>query len=170
VPATDEAVTLAVTAADAADDRKATDLQILEVADILAVVDVFLLATATSDRQLKAVAERIEERVRDDHDRKPLRREGSPASGWVLLDFGDLVCHLFTDEQRDYYALERLWADVPRRDVRSGEVRGATRPGAATDREAEAELLAADVGATAPAAAGWLDVEDEGGADAGQRA
>jgi ribosome-associated protein len=121
VPATDEAVELAVAAADAADDKKATDLSILEVADILALVDVFLLVSTGSDRQLKAVAEGIEERLRDTHDRKVLRREGTAQAGWLLLDYGDLVCHLFSTEQRDFYALERLWADVPRRDVRTGE-------------------------------------------------
>lgn len=119
MPATDEAVAIAVTAADAADDVKATDLTILDVADLLSLVDVFLLATASSDRQLKAVAERIEHRLRE-VGRKPLRREGSPASGWLLLDYGDLVCHLFSAEQRDFYSLERLWADVPRRDVGTG--------------------------------------------------
>lgn len=139
MPATDEAVALAVTAADAADDRKATDLAILEVADILAVVDLFLLATASSDRQLKAVADRIEERLREDHDRKVLRREGTPGSGWMLLDFGDLVCQLFADEQRDYYALDRLWADVPRRDVLTGQRTAAPEPGAGSERETDVE-------------------------------
>lgn len=139
MPATDEAVALAVTAADAADDRKATDLAILEVADILAVVDLFLLATASSDRQLKAVADRIEERLHEDHDRQVLRREGTPASGWMLLDFGDLVCQLFADEQRDYYALDRLWADVPRRDVLTGERTAAPEPGAGSERETDVE-------------------------------
>jgi ribosome-associated protein len=119
VPATDEAITLAVAAADAADDKKATDLILLEVADVLALVDVFLLVTAGSDRQLKAVADAIEERLRG-MGRKPSRREGAPPSGWVLLDFGDLVCHLFSTEQRDFYTLERLWADVPRRDALTG--------------------------------------------------
>ena len=119
MPATEEAVALAVQAADAADDVKATDLAILDVADLLALVDVFLLVTASSDRQLKAVAERIEHRLRDQA-RKPLRREGTPESGWVLLDYGDLVCHLFSSEQRNFYAWERLWADVPRRDVLTG--------------------------------------------------
>lgn len=137
MPATDEAVALAVTAADAADDRKATDLAILEVADILAVVDLFLLATAASDRQLKAVADRIEERLHAEHDREVLRREGTPASGWMLLDFGDVVCQLFAGEQRDYYALDRLWADVPRRDVKTGERIAAPEPGAGAAREAD---------------------------------
>jgi ribosome-associated protein len=122
VPATDEAVELAVAAADAADDKKATDLSILEVADILALVDVFLLVTTASDRQLKAVVDAIEERLREDHGRKVLRREGTAEGGWMLLDYGDLVCHLFSTEQREFYSLDRLWSDVPRRDVRTGEV------------------------------------------------
>lgn len=121
MPATDEAVQLAVAACDAADDKKAEDLTILEVADLLGIVDLFVLASTGSDRQLKAVIGSIEQRLREDHDRKPLRREGVPESGWVLLDYGDIVCHVFTREQRGIYALERLWADVPRRDVATGE-------------------------------------------------
>ncbi len=121
MPAEPDAIALAVDVADAADDRKAGDLLILEVADILAVVDLFLLATANSDRQLKAVAEAIEERAREQHGRRPQRREGRPDSGWLLLDFGDVVCHLFSTEQRDFYSLERLWADVPRIDVVTGQ-------------------------------------------------
>lgn len=120
MPATDEAVALALDAADAADDVKATDLAVLDVADLLGIVDVFLLASAGSDRQLRAAADRIEERLRG-RDRRPIRREGSAESGWLLLDYGDLVCHLFAVEQREFYALDRLWADVPRRDPRSGE-------------------------------------------------
>lgn len=122
MPADPGAVTLAVAAAAAADDKKATALEVLEVADIIALVDLFVLATAGSDRQLKAIAEGIEERLREHHERKPLRREGTPESGWMLLDYGDVVCHLFSTEQRDFYALERLWADVPRRDPQTGEV------------------------------------------------
>lgn len=121
MPATEEAIRLAVAAADAADDVKADDLALLDVSDLLVIVDVFLLASAGSDRQLKAIAERIEERLRD-QGRRPARREGTPSAGWVLLDYGDLVCHLFLAEQRGLYALERLWADVPRRDVRTGAV------------------------------------------------
>lgn len=123
MPATDQAVRLALLAADGAADVKATDLALLDVADLLAIVDVFLLATTTSDRQLKAAADAIEDRLRD-QDRKPRRREGSAASGWLLLDYGDVVCHLFSAEQRELYALERLWADVPRRDPQSGEPLG----------------------------------------------
>ncbi len=121
MPALQYSVDLAVAAATAADDKKARDLAILEVADILAVVDLFVLVTVGSDRQMKAVADAIEEALREGFDRKPARREGTPASGWVLLDYGDIVCHLFNAEQRDFYALERLWADVPRRDPATGE-------------------------------------------------
>jgi ribosome-associated protein len=119
LPATDDAIALAVAAADGADDVKATDLALLDVSDLLAIVDLFLLITASSDRQLKAAADRIEERLRE-HGRKPLRREGTPEAGWMLLDYGELVCHLFLPEQRQLYALERLWADVPHLDPRTG--------------------------------------------------
>ncbi|MFU8841366.1 MAG: ribosome silencing factor [Nitriliruptoraceae bacterium] len=121
MPATEEAVQLALAAADAASDVKAEDVTILDVSDLLVIVDLFLLATAGSDRQLKAIGDRIDERLRD-QGRRVLRREGTPEAGWVLLDYGDLVCHLFLAEQRGIYALERLWADVPRRDVVTGEV------------------------------------------------
>jgi len=134
VPATDEAIALAVAAADAADDIKATDLAILDVADLLALVDVFLLATATSDRQLKAVGDRIEERLRA-MDRKPLRREGTADAGWMLLDYGDLVCHLFSTEQREFYALDKLWSDVPRRDPLTGELLDGDVPLPSSDAE-----------------------------------
>lgn len=122
MPAQSDAIELAVVAAAGADAKKATDLAILDVADLLAVVDVFLLATTRNERQLKAAAESVEEQVRERLDRKPLRREGTPASGWFLLDYGDVVCHIFDDEHRDFYDLDRLWADVPRRDPITGDV------------------------------------------------
>ncbi len=122
MPAQSDAIELAVVAAAGADAKKATDLALLDVADLLAVVDVFLLATTRNERQLKAAAESVEEQVRERLDRKPLRREGTPASGWFLLDYGDVVCHIFDDEHRDFYDLDRLWADVPRRDPVTGDV------------------------------------------------
>jgi ribosome-associated protein len=137
VPASNEAVGLAVSAAAAADDKKALDPVLLDVADVLAVVDLFLLVSTTSDRQLDAVVGAIEERLRDGG-RRVLRREGTPASGWVLLDYGDLVCHVFTVDQREHYALERLWSDVPSLDPTSGA------PMAAASRRAS---VGADTGA-----------------------
>jgi ribosome-associated protein len=134
VPASPESIELAVVVADAADDVKATDVVLLEVADVLALVDVFVVVSASSDRQLKAVVDRVEERLRE-HDRRPLRREGTPAAGWMLLDYGDLVCHVFSTEQREVYALERLWADVPRRDPHTGQL---LDPALTGDRDAPA--------------------------------
>ena len=120
MPAAADAVEAACAACEAADAKKAHDLAILEVADILALVDLFVLATTTSDRHLDAVVDEVERALREEHDRKPLRREGTPASGWVLLDYGDIVCHIFSADQREFYSLERLWADVPRLDPVTG--------------------------------------------------
>lgn len=121
MPAQDDAVALAVQACEAAAERKASDPLILEVADLLGLVDCFVVVSGGNDRQLKAIAEVVEHQLRETHERRPLRREGTPSSGWVLLDYGDVVCHLFVAERRDHYALERLWGDVPRRDVETGE-------------------------------------------------
>lgn len=121
MPAEPEAITAAISASRAADDKQAADLAVLEVADILALVDLFVLVTARNDRHLKAIAEAIEERLRSEHGLRPIRREGTPESGWFLLDFGDVVCHLFDQEQRDFFALERLWADVPHLQPLTGE-------------------------------------------------
>lgn len=121
MPAHPDAVELARIAVVGADDKKATDLAVLDVADLMAVVDVFVLASTRNERQLKAAVDSIEEQVREQLDRRPLRREGTPASGWFLLDYGDVVCHVFDEEQREFYDLDRLWADVPRLDPTTGE-------------------------------------------------
>ncbi len=121
MPARDDAVAAAVSACRAADDKQGSDLVVLEVADLLTLVDLFVLVSARTDRQLKAVADAIEQALRDEHDRRPVRREGTPGSGWYLLDYGDVVCHLFDEERRAYFALERLWSDVPQRDPMTGE-------------------------------------------------
>lgn len=120
MPAHPDAVALAVVAAAGADDKKATDIAILEVADLLAVVDLFVLATTRNERQLKAAAESMEDQARERLDRRVLRREGTPASGWLLLDFGDVVCHVFDEENRAFYDLDTLWGDMPRRDPVTG--------------------------------------------------
>ncbi|MEY3020092.1 MAG: ribosome silencing factor [Actinomycetota bacterium] len=119
MPATSEAIELAVAAAAAADDKKALDPLILEVADVLAVVDLFLIVSASNERQLAAIVDAIEERLAG-MGRRVLRREGTPESGWVLLDLGDLVCHVMTVAERAHYELERLWGDVATRDVLTG--------------------------------------------------
>ena len=87
---------------------------ILEVADVLVVADEFVIASAGNDRQVKAIVEEVERRVAEAGLAKPLRVEGLDDRHWVLLDYGDVVVHVFLDETRAYYELERLWADVPR--------------------------------------------------------
>lgn len=121
MPAQEEAVDLAVVACQAAAEKKATDPLILEVADLLTVVDLFVVLSAVNERQLRAVARAVDEGVSTRLDRDPLRQEGTPESGWILLDYGDVACQLFVADRRDHYALERLWGDVPRRDVSTGE-------------------------------------------------
>lgn len=120
MPAHPESIDLAVVVTSAADDKLASDLALYDVADVLAVVDVFALASGGSDRQVRAIVDNIEDRVAGTFDLRPLRREGSPESGWVLLDYGDVVAHVFTTEQRGFYDLDRLFSDVPSHDPHTG--------------------------------------------------
>jgi ribosome-associated protein len=100
-------------AATAIADKKGLDVAILDVSELLVVTDLFLIATGTSNRHVKTLVDEVEEKLRD-IGRKPLRREGVEYGRWVLLDYGDLIVHLFDQETRSYYDLERLWADAPR--------------------------------------------------------
>jgi ribosome-associated protein len=86
----------------------------LEVADVLVVADEFVVASAGNDRLVKAVVDEIERAVDEAGHGKPLRLEGLDDRHWVLIDYGDVVVHVFLQETRDYYELERLWSDVPR--------------------------------------------------------
>lgn len=101
-------------AADAIHDKKGLDVELLEVGDLLAITEIFVIATGTSRVHVRSLAEGIEESLAGKADRKPLRREGADLGEWVLLDYGDVVVHLFQPEQRDYYGLERLWRDAPK--------------------------------------------------------
>jgi ribosome-associated protein len=104
---------VAITAARAAADKQAADIVVLDVRTTLVITDLFVICTAASERQIKTVVEAIEEAVRAMGER-PVRREGEPGAGWWLLDYIDVVVHVFGTEQRDYYDLERLWSDAPR--------------------------------------------------------
>ena len=112
VSATDEAIQLALTAAHAASDKLATDIVILDVSERLAITDLFVIATGSNERQVEAIVDSVEERLRKDG-RKPIRREGARDGRWVLLDFSDIVVHVQHTEERAFYALERLWKDCP---------------------------------------------------------
>lgn len=131
MPAHPESIALGVAIATAADDVKAVDPALFDVADILGVVEVFVVVSATSDRQLDAIVDRIEEALRTEHHQRPVRREGTPASGWVLLDYGGVVVHVFLREQRAYYDLDRLFSDAAQHDPLSGRQVKAMVPGAA---------------------------------------
>ncbi len=105
---------IALMAADAIANKKGLDVDLLEVGDLLAITEVFVIATGTSRTHVRAVAEAVEVALAEKADRKPLRREGTGQGEWLLLDYGDVVVHLFQPEQREYYGLERLWRDAPR--------------------------------------------------------
>jgi ribosome-associated protein len=112
VTASARALELLHVAALAADDKQAQDLVALDVSEPLPLTDVFLLASGRNERNVLAIAEEIEDKLLE-IGVKPLRREGRSEGRWVLLDFGDLVVHVFHEEDRMYYALERLWKDCP---------------------------------------------------------
>jgi ribosome-associated protein len=107
-----EARETALLAAQAAADKLATDVSIVDVSDRLAITDAFVLASAPNERQVQSIVDAVEERLRA-HGVKPVRREGVAESRWVLLDFVDVVVHVQHAEERAYYALERLWKDCP---------------------------------------------------------
>lgn len=94
-------------------DKKATDIRVLELGELLGITDFFVIASVSNERQLATVVEEVEYRLKRELERAPRRREGTKDTGWMLLDYGDIVVHAFTVEQRDYYGLERLWSDAP---------------------------------------------------------
>jgi len=99
-------------AAQAAADKLATGVTVLDVAERLAITDTFVLTSAPTERQVSSIVDEVELRMRE-AGVKPLRREGERERRWVLLDFGDVVVHVQHAEEREYYALERLWKDCP---------------------------------------------------------
>jgi ribosome-associated protein len=100
-------------AALAADDKQALETVVLEVGAVLAITDFFVITSATNSRQVRTIAEAVEERLKQEADRVPLQIEGRTDLTWVLLDYGDLVVHVFLDEIRRFYDIERLYRDVP---------------------------------------------------------
>ena len=106
-------------AARAADDKSGADTVVLDVADVLGITDHFVVTSAGNRRLVRALAEEIERAVGEACGIKPIRVEGQDALRWVLLDYGDFVAHVFLEDEREYYALERLWSDVPRIDWRA---------------------------------------------------
>lgn len=97
---------------DTAADKKAEDVLLLDVSKQSAVTDYFVICSGTSERQLQAITEGITEQTRKQYHLKPREIEGDGSSGWLLLDYGDVIVHIFAPEKRDYYDLESLWHDA----------------------------------------------------------
>ncbi len=103
----------ALIAARAADEKKATDIMVQEVRDLIGVTDYFVIVTASNNRQVEAIVDEIEDQERIQGHIKPLHREGTQDGTWALLDYGNFIVHVFQPETREFYRLEALWNDAP---------------------------------------------------------
>ena len=110
--ATERAVELVLVAARAASDKLASDIVAFDVSEQLVITDAFLLTSAGNERQVKAIVDEVEDKLRA-VGAKPVRREGERDGRWVLIDYGEIVVHVQHAEEREFYALERLWRDCP---------------------------------------------------------
>jgi ribosome-associated protein len=146
-----EARETALIAAQAAADKLATDVSIVDVSERLAITDAFVLTSAPNERQVQSIVDAVEESLRE-HGVKPVRREGVAEGRWVLLDFVDVVVHVQHAEERAYYALERLWKDCPVIPFTDRHLPAGATPAVATDEAATDDDAAAD-GAVADDAA-----------------
>lgn len=104
----------AIAAAGAASDKKAGDIVVIDVGPLLVVTDYFVICTGNTDIQVRAIADEVEHRLREECGIKPVGREGVSEGKWALLDYGDLVIHVFMPEEREFYRLEKLWGDAER--------------------------------------------------------
>ena len=105
---------MALVVVEAASEKKAEDIIAIDVADLLVVTDYFVICTGRSDRQVRTIADEIEDVLRDRVGIKSIGREGDEDGRWVLVDFVDVVVHIFQPEDREFYRLEKLWSDAPR--------------------------------------------------------
>jgi ribosome-associated protein len=106
-----ESETLARRIVDIASDKQATDVVLLSLRDASPIADYFVICSGSSDRQVKALMDQITETLAEEEKVKPLHREGKPDSGWVLLDYGGVIVHVFSQEAREFYRLEKVWAE-----------------------------------------------------------
>jgi ribosome-associated protein len=135
VTAPDRSLQLAKAAAVAADEKLAERVMAIDVSDQMPLTDVFVIASAPSERQVGAIVDEVEDRLRE-LGSKPVRREGERDGRWVLMDFGDIIVHVQHEEERQYYALERLWKDCPEIDLSTIET--PERPRSEEPEDAEA--------------------------------
>ncbi|WP_104105832.1 ribosome silencing factor [Nocardioides sp. 616] len=132
--ATDHAIELVRTAALAASDKLAKQIVAFDVSEQLAITDAFLIASGSNDRQVKAIVDEVEDKLRE-HGVKPIRREGGRDGRWVLIDYGDVVIHVQHEEERAFYALERLWRDCPSISLPEGVEAPTAAPNRAQDED-----------------------------------
>ena len=114
--APDDDVALALLAARTADDKKATDIIVLEVGEVLSIAGYFVVCSASNPRLVRTVADEIEAAAKRDLGRSPVRHEGRDQQQWILIDYGDVIVHVFHEDQRAFYEIERLYLDVPKLD------------------------------------------------------
>lgn len=112
--ATQESVEAIRLAARAAESKQGTQLNAYDVSETMGLIDGFLIVSASNERLVDAIVDEIETQLREQLGLKPLRREGKSGGRWVLLDFADIVVHVQHQEEREFYALDRLWAEAPR--------------------------------------------------------
>ena len=111
-PKISAALQLAQVAARAADEKQGSDITVLDVGDVLAITELFVVATASNSRQVGAIQSEVSHKVRELLGRSPLRSEGTVEQQWVLIDYGDVIVHIFAQEARDFYEIERLYFDA----------------------------------------------------------
>jgi ribosome-associated protein len=134
VTATDRSQELITVAAQAAADKLAHDIIAFDVSEVLSITDAFLIASANNDRQVRSIAEEIEDQLREQLDIKPVRREGERDGRWILLDYLDIVVHVQHSEERSFYSLDRLWKDCPELPLPADALASRNRPeGVVTD-------------------------------------
>jgi len=102
---------LARAAVDIASDKKASDIILLDIRDVTTIADYFVICSGNHRRQIQAIADAIEEQL-EEQGARLLHREGVAEGGWILLDFGDVIVHIFGPKEREYYRLERLWSEA----------------------------------------------------------
>jgi ribosome-associated protein len=118
-PIDTDTLAVARSAARAADDKQGSEIRVIDVSAVLPIVGLFVVTSGGNTRLVRTIAGEIEDRIRLEHRRSPLRTEGISESQWVLLDYGDVVVHVFAEETRRYYEIERLYRDRPSVDWRA---------------------------------------------------
>lgn len=97
---------------DAIEDMKGENILLLDLREVTIIADFFVICTSTNERQAKAIVDRVSEKIKEQYRIRPWRTEGQANGGWILLDYADIVVHVFSEEMREYYDLEELWKDA----------------------------------------------------------